>query len=594
MTDLATPLLDRIEGPPDLRALSLHQLETLARELRADIVHSVSRTGGHLGASLGVVELTVALHSVFETPEDVVIWDVGHQAYPHKILTGRRVGMARLRQKDGLSGFTKRAESEHDPFGAGHAGTSISAALGFGVARDHQGLSHKVVAVIGDGSMSAGMAYEALNHAGELAQDLIVVLNDNTMSIDPAVGALTRHLDELKAGTTDRSLFEALGFRYIGPLDGHDLAALRALFLELKAAPTGPVFVHCVTQKGKGYAPAEAAEDRYHGVGKYDPESGAQPTPKNTPPTYSQVFGKTLLSLAEDDPSIIAISAAMISGTGLSEMLSKLPNRVYDTGIAEQHAVTFAAGAAAGGLRPFCALYSCFLQRGYDQVIHDVAIQNLPVRFCIDRAGLVGADGATHAGAYDIGMLAALPNMTVMAAADEAELARMIVTMAGLDDGPSAVRYPRGPGTGAAIDPSPQAIEIGKGRVLRKGKDAAILSFGAHLAEAERACALLQADGIDVTLADARFAKPLDTALVDDLVQNHHALFALEQGARLGFGAIVLEHLAATGAPQTGLKVQTLCLPDRFLDQATPTEMYEEAGLSAEQIAARIKTAIAR
>ena len=614
-----TPLLDTVPTPEELRGLSLPQLRQLADELRAETIDAVSHTGGHLGAGLGVVELTVALHHVFETPKDILIWDVGHQAYPHKILTGRRSRIRTLRQGGGLSGFTKRAESEYDPFGAAHASTSISAALGFCAARDLQGRDNQVVAVIGDGAMSAGMAYEAMNKAAETTRRLIVVLNDNDMSIAPPVGGMSTYLAKLVSGGAYRSLrrfgktvagalprplkeaarkaeeyargmvsggtfFEELGFYYVGPIDGHNMNDLVAVLSNVKAMER-PVLVHVVTQKGKGYAPAENAEDKYHGVVKFDVVTGQQKKPAApTPPSYTKVFATELIKRAELDASIVAITAAMPSGTGLDLFAKRFPDRFFDVGIAEQHAVTFAAGLAADGMKPFAAIYSTFLQRAYDQVVHDVAIQGLPVRFAIDRAGLVGADGPTHAGSFDVGYLGALPGFVVMAAADEVELAHMVATATMIDDGPSAFRYPRGDASGLAMPDLAEPLEIGRGRVLREGSAVAILSFGARLGECLKASDQLAARGLSATVADARFAKPLDEQLVLQLARNHEALITVDEGAMGGFGAFVLQALARHGALDRGLKVRALTLPDRFQDQDRPEVMYAEAGLDAEGI----------
>lgn len=619
-----TPILDRVASPADLRQLDDMALTALASELRQDTIEAVSRTGGHLGSSLGVVELTVAIHAVFNTPRDKLIWDVGHQCYPHKILTGRRDRMGTLRQKDGLSGFTKRSESDYDPFGAAHSSTSISAALGFAMGRKLGMPVGDTIAVIGDGAITAGMAYEAMNHAGHLKERLFVILNDNDMSIAPPVGAMSSYLNAiaekgplavLKAAAEGLeaalpgpirdgarraralvtglpgggTLFEEFGFEYIGPIDGHDMGQLLATLRAAKARASGPVLIHCVTVKGKGYAPAEGADDKYHGVAKFDVATGAQVKAKANAPSYTQVFGERLTAMAADDPRIVAITAAMPGGTGLDIMQRRFPGRVFDVGIAEQHGVTFAAGLAAAGMRPFCAIYSSFLQRGYDQIVHDVALQNLPVRFAIDRAGLVGQDGATHAGAFDIGFLASLPNMTVMAACDEADLVHMLATAAAHDQGPIAFRYPRGEGVGLDLPTKGEVLEIGKGRTLRQGGDLAILSFGAHLAEALAAADLLAGEGIAVTVADARFAKPLDTALIDQLMANHGALVTLEQGAVGGFGAQVLHYLAGSGGLDQGRLIRCLTLPDSFIDQASPAQMYAEAGLSAADIAAVLR-----
>ncbi len=624
-----TPTLDRVAGPADLKVLNDAELAQLAAELRAETIEAVSKTGGHLGSSLGVVELTVAIHAVFNTPLDKLIWDVGHQCYPHKIITGRRERMGTLRQKGGLSGFTKRGESAFDPFGAAHSSTSISAALGFAVGREMGMPVGDTIAVIGDGAITAGMAYEAMNHAGHLKERLFVILNDNDMSIAPPVGAMSTYLNAiadkgplaaLKAAAAGfeaalpgpvrdgarraralvtglpggGTLFEEFGFSYIGPIDGHDMAQLLGTLRAAKARASGPVLIHCVTVKGKGYGPAEGADDKYHGVAKFDVATGAQVKGKSNAPTYTQVFGETLTAEAARDPKIVAITAAMPGGTGLDIMARRFPARVFDVGIAEQHGVTFAAGLAASGMRPFCAIYSSFLQRGYDQIVHDVALQNLPVRFAIDRAGLVGQDGATHAGAFDIGFLANLPNMTVMAAGDEADLVHMIATAVVHDQGPIAFRYPRGEGRGVELPVRGQALAIGRGRVVREGGQVAILSFGAHLGEALLAAEILEAEGVSVTVADARFAKPLDTALIDRLMADHGALITLEQGATGGFGALVLHYMANSGGLDRGRMVRTLTLPDRFIDQASPAEMYAEAGLRAADIAALVQQLAAR
>jgi 1-deoxy-D-xylulose-5-phosphate synthase len=616
-----------VRTPADTRNFSIAQLSQLADELRAETIDAVSQTGGHLGAGLGVVELTVALHHVFDTPRDIVIWDVGHQAYPHKILTGRRDRIRTLRQGGGLSGFTKRAESEYDPFGAAHASTSISAALGFAAARDQRGEDSKVVAVIGDGSMSAGMAYEAMNNAAETTKNLIVVLNDNDMSIAPPVGGMSAYLARQVSGGAYQSLrklgrhvadslprplkeaarkaeeyargmatggtfFEELGFYYVGPIDGHNLDHLVPVLRNVREMGDKPVLVHVVTQKGKGYAPAEASADKLHAVARFDVVTGQQSKAPAGPPSYTKVFGQALIAMAEKDERIVGITAAMPSGTGLDLFAKRFPNRMFDVGIAEQHAVTFAAGLAADGMKPFAAIYSTFLQRGYDQVVHDVAIQRLPVRFAIDRAGLVGADGPTHAGSFDIGYLGQLPGMVLMAAADEAELARMVATAAAIDDRPSAFRYPRGEGTGVAIPEVLEPLEIGKGRVVREGTTVAILSFGTRLAEAMKAADLLAARGLSTTVADARFAKPLDKDLVLRLARDHEALITVEEGAVGGFGAFVLHLLAREGALDRGLKIRTLTLPDEFQDQDKPETMYAAAGLNAEAIAAAALAAL--
>ena len=612
-------VLDRIAGPADIKHLSDQDLSQLAKDVRAEVISAVSETGGHLGSSLGVVELTVALHAVFNTPLDKIIWDVGHQCYPHKILTGRRERIRTLRQKDGLSGFTKRSESEFDPFGAAHSSTSISAALGFSVGRDMGQPVGDAIAVIGDGSISAGMAYEAMNNAGSEKRRLFVILNDNEMSIAPPVGAMSSYLSGLYANEPlakmkslaegfeaalpsplrdgakrarqlvtglhgSGTLFEELGFEYVGPINGHDLNQLLPVLRAARARATGPVLIHACTVKGKGYAPAENSADKYHGVSKFDIATGAQAKSKPNAPSYTAVFGEALTDEASRDPKIVGVTAAMPSGTGLNIMAKKFPGRVFDVGIAEQHGVTFAAGMAASGLKPFCAIYSTFLQRGYDQVVHDVALQGLPVRFAIDRAGLVGADGATHAGAFDVAYLANLPGFTVMAAGDEAELVHMVATAAAYDEGPISFRYPRGNGTGVVLPERGSILEIGKGRIITEGSDVAILSFGAHLSEAEQAVRLLEQKGVSVTLADARFAKPLDTDLIRQLARNHEALITIEQGSVGGFGAMVLHHLAATGQLDRGLKIRTMTLPDVYIDQASPSEMYTAAGLTAQDI----------
>ena len=612
-------VLDRIAGPADIKHLSDQDLSQLAKDVREEVISAVSETGGHLGSSLGVVELTVALHAVFNTPLDKIIWDVGHQCYPHKILTGRRERIRTLRQKDGLSGFTKRSESEFDPFGAAHSSTSISAALGFSVGRDMGQPVGDAIAVIGDGSISAGMAYEAMNNAGSEKRRLFVILNDNEMSIAPPVGAMSSYLSGLYANEPlakmkslaegfeaalpsplrdgakrarqlvtglhgSGTLFEELGFEYVGPINGHDLNQLLPVLRAARARATGPVLIHACTVKGKGYAPAENSADKYHGVSKFDIATGAQAKSKPNAPSYTAVFGEALTDEASRDPKIVGVTAAMPSGTGLNIMAKKFPGRVFDVGIAEQHGVTFAAGMAASGLKPFCAIYSTFLQRGYDQVVHDVALQGLPVRFAIDRAGLVGADGATHAGAFDVAYLANLPGFTVMAAGDEAELVHMVATAAAYDEGPISFRYPRGNGTGAVLPERGRILEIGKGRIITEGSDVAILSFGAHLSEAEQAVRLLEQQGVSVTLADARFAKPLDTDLIRQLARNHEALITIEQGSVGGFGAMVLHHLAATGQLDRGLKIRTMTLPDVYIDQASPSEMYTAAGLTAQDI----------
>jgi 1-deoxy-D-xylulose-5-phosphate synthase len=616
-----TPLLDKVHLPADMRGFDAAQLRQLADEVRAETIDAVSVTGGHLGAGLGVVELTVALHHVFNTPDDILIWDVGHQCYPHKILTGRRDRIRTLRMGGGLSGFTKRSESEYDPFGAAHASTSISAGLGFAAARDQQGKKNKVVAVIGDGSMSAGMAYEAMNNAAETTGQLTVILNDNDMSIAPPVGGMSAYLAKQVSGgayqnfrqfgkkvaehmprpfrdaarkaeeyargmITGGTFFEELGFYYIGPVDGHDLDNLVPILKNAAAITDRPVLVHVVTQKGKGYAPAESSADKLHAVVKFDVVSGKQSKAVSNAPSYTKVFGTELIKQARLDPAVVAITAAMPSGTGLDLFGQAFPSRTYDVGIAEQHAVTFAAGLAADGMKPFCAIYSTFLQRGYDQVVHDVAIQKLPVRFAMDRAGLVGADGSTHAGSFDIGYMGALPGMVLMAAADEAELAAMVATACAIDDRPSAFRYPRGDGVGVEIPELSAPLEIGKGRIVREGTAVAILSFGTRLQESLKAADILAAHGVSATVADARFAKPLDHDLITRLAREHEALITVEEGAMGGFGAFVLQFLAGEGALDAGLKIRTLCLPDVFQDQNSPALQYAEAGLDAEHIAA--------
>ncbi len=617
-----TPLLDTVSSPADLRGLSIAQLRQLADEVRAETIDAVSQTGGHLGAGLGVVELTVALHHVYQTPEDILIWDVGHQAYPHKIFTGRRDRIRTLRQGGGLSGFTKRAESPYDPFGAAHAATSISAALGFCAARDADGRDNSVVAVIGDGSMSAGMAYEAMNNASETTGQLTVILNDNDMSIAPPVGGMSAYMARLVSGggyqslrklgksmasalprplqeaarkaeefargmVTGGTFFEELGFYYVGPIDGHDLEALVPILQNAREIRDRPVLVHVVTQKGKGYAPAESAEDKLHAVARFDVVTGRQAKPTQpAPPSYTRVFADALISQAERDPRIVAVTAAMPSGTGLDLFGKRFPDRTFDVGIAEQHAVTFAAGLAADGMKPFAAIYSTFLQRGYDQVVHDVAIQRLPVRFAMDRAGLVGADGPTHAGSFDIGFMGALPGMVLMAASDEAELARMVATAAVIDDRPSAFRYPRGEGLGVVVPERVEPLEIGRGRIVREGTTVALLCFGARLGECLKAADLLAARGVSATVADARFAKPLDEDLILRLAREHEALITVEEGAMGGFGAFVLQMLAARGVLDSGLKVRTLYLPDVFQDQDKPEAMYAQAGLDAPGLAA--------
>lgn len=630
MTRPDTPTLDRVAGPADLRTLDDRSLKMLADEVRNEVITAVSETGGHLGSSLGVVELTVALHAVFNTPMDKLIWDVGHQCYPHKILTGRRDRMPTLRQKDGLSGFTKRSESQYDPFGAAHSSTSISAALGFAVGRDMGQATGDAIAVIGDGSISAGMAYEAMNNAGAEGRRLFVILNDNEMSIAPPVGAMSSYLSRLYANEPlarmkslaegfeaalpapmrenakrarqlvtgaiagSGTLFEELGFEYIGPINGHDMDQLLPVLRAARARATGPVLIHVCTVKGKGFAPAENSADRGHGVSKFDPITGAQAKSKPNAPSYTQVFGDALTAEAARDPEIVGVTAAMPGGTGLDIMAKRFPGRVFDVGIAEQHGVTFAAGMAASGLKPFCAIYSTFLQRGYDQIVHDVALQGLPVRFAIDRAGLVGADGATHAGAFDVAFLSNLPGFTVMAAADEAELVHMVATAVAHDGGPMAFRYPRGNGTGVALPERGEVLQIGKGRVLSEGSDIALLSLGTHLDECQAAARMLEAEGISVTIADARFAKPLDMDLIRQLARHHAAMITVEQGAQGGFGAMVLHALAAEGAFDNGLCIRTMTLPDRFINQASPDDMYADAALTRHDIAAQARRALGR
>jgi 1-deoxy-D-xylulose-5-phosphate synthase len=622
-----TPLLDTVQSPADLKRLSDGQLRQLAGELRAETISAVSVTGGHLGAGLGVVELTVALHAVFDAPKDKIIWDVSHQSYPHKILTGRRDRIRTLRQKGGLSGFTKRSESPYDPFGAAHSSTSISAALGFAVARDLGGNCPTglgdAIAVIGDGAMSAGMAFEAMNNAGHLKKRLIVILNDNDMSIAPPVGAFSSYLSrlyaeepfqELKAAAKGAvsllpdffqegakrakemlkgmavggTLFEELGFSYVGPIDGHDLEQLLPVLRTVKARATGPILIHVLTKKGKGFGPAERAGDKGHATAKFDVVTGEQKKTPSNAPSYTSVFGRTLVELAAQDDKICAVTAAMPDGTGLGLMAERYPSRCFDVSIAEQHGVTFCAGLAAGGMKPFCAMYSTFLQRGYDQVVHDVAIQNLPVRFAVDRAGLVGADGATHAGSFDIAYLANLPNFVVMAAADEAELKHMVATAAAHDSGPIAFRYPRGEGVGVEMPEVGVPLEIGKGRVVRDGKRVAILSLGTRLAEAMKAAEALEAKGISATVADARFAKPLDREMILDLAARHEVLITVEEGAVGGFGSHVAQLLADAGVFDAGLKFRSMVLPDAFIDQGAPVEMYDRAGLNASDIEAKV------
>jgi 1-deoxy-D-xylulose-5-phosphate synthase len=620
--ELATPILDRVKVPADMRGLGMAELRALADDVRNEMIHCVGQTGGHLGSGLGVVELTVALHYVFETPRDKVIWDVGHQAYPHKILTGRRDRMRTLRQGGGLSGFTKRSESEYDPFGAAHSSTSISAALGFAMANKIAGEPGKAIAVIGDGSMSAGMAYEAMNNAQAAGNRLVVILNDNDMSIAPPVGGLSAYLARLvssrpflslrelakrlsrrlpeplqrAARLTDEyargmamggTLFEELGFYYVGPIDGHNLEQLIPVLENVRDAASGPCLIHVVTQKGKGYAPAEAASDKYHGVQKFNVVTGEQAKSPAGPPSYTNVFAKALTAEAVRDPTVCAITAAMPTGTGLDKFAEMFPDRSFDVGIAEQHAVTFAAGLAAQGMRPFCAIYSTFLQRAYDQVVHDVAIQNLPVRFAIDRAGLVGADGATHAGSFDVTYLASLPNMVVMAAADEAELVHMVHTAACYDDGPIAFRYPRGNGTGVAMPATPERLTIGKGRIVRgseKGGKIAILSLGTRMAEAMKAADALEAKGLPTTVADMRFAKPLDEDLIRRLCATHDVVVTIEEGSIGGLGAHVLTMASDEGLTDGGLKIRTMRLPDVFQDHDSPDKQYDTARLTAPHI----------
>ncbi len=626
-----TPLLDRVTVPADMKRLSDRDLRQLADEVRAETISAVSVTGGHLGSGLGVVELTVALHAVFDTPRDRLIWDVGHQCYPHKILTGRRDRIRTLRKAGGLSGFTKRSESPYDPFGAAHSSTSISAALGFAVARDLGGAPENgigdCIAVIGDGAMSAGMAYEAMNNAGHLGKRLFVILNDNDMSIAPPVGAMSAYLSRLYAGdpfqelkaaakgavsllpeplregarrakdmlkhmTVGGTLFEELGFSYLGPIDGHDIGQLLSVLRTVKARATGPMLIHVITKKGKGYAPAEFGRDKGHGVASFDMVTGEQKKAPSNAPSYTKVFAQSLIREAEVDPRIVAVTAAMPDGTGLNLFAERFPSRCFDVGIAEQHGVTFAAGLAAGGMRPFCAIYSTFLQRGYDQVVHDVAIQRLPVRFAIDRAGLVGADGATHAGAYDVAFLANLPGFVVMAAADEAELVHMVATAAAWDEGPIAFRFPRGDGVGVEMPARGIPLEIGRGRVLREGARVALLSFGTRLSEVLKAAEALAARGISPTVADARFAKPLDRDLILRLAREHECLITIEEGAVGGFGSHVAQLLAEAGVFDRGLAYRSMVLPDVFIDQASPEAMYAVAGMNAGDIEAKVLGAL--
>jgi 1-deoxy-D-xylulose-5-phosphate synthase len=625
-----TPLLDKVNFPADLRTLEKEELPQLSDELRAEMISAVSQSGGHLGSGLGVVELTVAIHYVFDTPNDILIWDVGHQCYPHKIITGRRDRIRSIRQGGGLSGFTKRTESEYDPFGAAHSSTSISAALGFAISNKLGDKPGRAIAVIGDGAMSAGMAYEAMNNAHEAGNRLIVILNDNDMSIAPPVGSLrnslarlvssskylgprrvaqklarampdplhraARKMEEYTRGwVTGGTLFEELGFYYVGPVDGHNVEALVEILENVRDAEEGPILVHVVTKKGKGYGPAENAADKYHGVVKFDIVSGKQDKgPGGGPPAYTAVFAEALKNEMARDEKVVAITAAMPSGTGLDKVEAAFPDRTFDVGIAEQHAVTFAAGLAAQGHRPFCAIYSTFLQRAYDQVVHDVAIQNLPVRFAMDRAGLVGADGCTHAGSFDLAYLCTLPNFVVMAAADEAELVHMVHTMAVHDSGPITVRYPRGNGRGVALPEVPQALEIGKGRIVREGKTVAILSLGTRLEEAEKAADLLEAKGLSTTVADLRFAKPLDEDLIRKLLTSHQVAVTVEEAAIGGLGAHVLTMASDEGLIDSGLKLRTMRLPDAFQDQESPQKQYDEAGLNAPHIVETVLKALRR
>jgi 1-deoxy-D-xylulose-5-phosphate synthase len=623
-----TPLLDTIEIPSDLRKLEAKQLRQVADELRAEMVDAVSVTGGHLGAGLGVVELTVALHYVFDTPDDRIIWDVGHQAYPHKILTGRRDRIRTLRTGGGLSGFTKRSESQYDPFGAAHSSTSISAGLGMAVASSLKNIDNHVIAVIGDGAMTAGMAYEAMNNAGAMKSKLIVILNDNDMSIAPPVGALSAHLSRLISSkqyrglrhlakevteifpesvqnaarkaehlargiVTGGTLFEQLGFYYVGPIDGHNLDHLLPVLQNIRDADTdGPFLIHCVTEKGHGYAPAEAAADKLHAVAKFDVVTGAQAKAKAGPPTYTKVYGQSLIQEAQADDRIVAITAAMPSGTGVDLFTEAFPERSFDVGIAEQHAVTFAAGMATEGMKPFATIYSTFLQRAYDQVVHDVAIQSLPVRFAIDRAGLVGADGATHAGSFDLAYLGCLPGFVIMAPSDEAELKHMVATAVGIDDRPSAIRYPRGEGTGVALPERGVALEIGKGRVVTEGAKIALISLGTRLQECLKAAEQLAARGLSATVVDARFAKPLDTELFHRLAREHEVVITVEEGSVGGFGSMVLHDFALAGLLDRGLKIRTMTLPDVFIDHDAPMKQYDAAGLNAAQIVATAQDAL--
>lgn len=628
--DHKTPLLDTVNSPADIRDFTKEQLQQLCDELRADVVHNVSFTGGHLGASLGVIELTAAIHHVFNTPEDRLIWDVGHQCYPHKILTGRRDRMKTIRQGGGLSGFTKRKESEYDPFGAGHSSTSISAGLGMAVASELAGKKNHVIAVIGDGSMTAGMAYEAMNNAGAMDARLIVILNDNDMSIAPPVGALSAYLSRIVSSkpfrtvrhyakdlahkmprpleetarkaeeyargmVTGGTMFEELGFYYVGPLDGHNLDHLLPVLENLRDDEwEGPILLHVVTKKGHGYAPAEASADKYHGVAKFDVVTGKQHKPKSNAPSYTGVFAESLMKEAEIDQKIVAITAAMPGGTGIDKFSASFPDRSFDVGIAEQHAVTFAAGLACEGFKPFCTIYSTFLQRGYDQVVHDVAIQNLPVRFAMDRAGFVGADGSTHAGSFDLAYLMCLPNMMIMAPADEAELTHMVATAAAYNDGPCALRYPRGEGVGIEIPAKGEVLEIGKGRIVKQGGPVAILSIGTRLAESLKAAEELDAKGLTTTVADARFAKPFDQDMVRKLAEEHEILVIIEEGSNGGFGSHVLNFMTTDGLLDGDLKVRTIAMPDKYIDQDSTTNQCAEAGLDAAGIVSTVLTALGR
>ena len=616
--NLENSLLHKVKTPKDLRVLNDNQLDQVSRELRNEVIEVVSQTGGHLGSSLGVVELTVALHAVFNTPFDKLIWDVGHQCYPHKIITERRNDMSSLRQKDGLSGFTKRSESEYDPFGAAHSSTSISAALGFAMARELGQPIGDTIAVIGDGSITAGMAYEALNNAGSENKRMFVILNDNEMSIAPPVGAMSSYLStinshqafeklklfgeeieshlpstlregarrarQLVTGRNQSTFFEDLGFNYLGPIDGHDMGQLLHVLRAAKFRSTGPTLIHVCTKKGHGYAPAENSADKYHGVSKFNIQTGQQSKAPANAPSYTSIFGNSLLEEAKSDTRVVGITAAMPSGTGINILANEFPERVFDVGIAEQHAVTFAAGLAAGGMKPFCAIYSTFLQRAYDQIVHDVALQNLPVRFAIDRAGLVGADGATHAGVFDISYMSNIPNMTVMAASDEAELVHMVRTAAEFDEGPIAFRYPRGNGTGIQLPQRGEILEIGKGRIVQEGEDLVILSFGAHMNLVKDAEVALAKMGVSVTIADARFVKPLDVELIDHLMENHPCMLTVEQGAMGGFGSIVLNHVNKNRSRNENLRFDSIFVADRFIDQADVNSMYDEAGMGINDI----------